>query len=49
MHAQGHFEIQPETADIEIDRAEQRDLPVKHNAFGMQQPAFKTETGQAPS
>jgi hypothetical protein len=36
-----------ETADIEVDRAEHRDLPVNHNTFGMQQTIFESENSDA--
>ena len=41
IHAKGHLEIQPETADIQIDRTEQGDFPVNHDAFGVQQSSLK--------
>ena len=35
MHAKSYLELKPETPEINVDRAEQRYVPVNYNAFGV--------------
>jgi len=47
IYTKGHFEIQPEAAYVEVDRGEQRDLPVNYNTFSMQQGALKSKNSDS--
>jgi hypothetical protein len=35
LHAKSYLELKPETAEIKVDRTEQRYVPVNYSAFGV--------------